>query len=106
MKFELTKLEQLTSELLSSLNDHKANGELLQSITKEIESIKQALMNELFSEKPGNVIEHYVQFHQKALLQLMQHVESFENLKSNSNTKELKKLLLESLNYLLQFIEK
>lgn len=71
VKYELHVLEQLLSAQDQSIRDEKQQDALKEAIRKEVERIKQTFVHEVFTFEDERHLERYIQYHQQALIRLM-----------------------------------
>jgi hypothetical protein len=89
VKYELEDLETLLS-LDSTSNDHIA-----QRLPTEIDRIKKSLINEVFSFEDERHLERYIQYHQQAVIRLLDHyhTQSDGHIHTSLISRELEELL-------------
>ncbi|MBX2968316.1 MAG: hypothetical protein KF803_03010 [Cyclobacteriaceae bacterium] len=71
VKYELYALDQLQSSGEQSIRNEQQQQVLKDTMSKEIERIKQTFIHEVFSFEDERHLERYIQYHQQALIRLM-----------------------------------
>lgn len=106
VKYELEELERLISADQSASIDQRKT-KTSECIEQEIERIKQTFVHEVFSFEDEHHLERYIQYHQQALIRLMDEaVASQKELKANPQQKNSSQTTYRSLQDLLTYIER
>jgi len=104
IKYELLAYERLI-ESVSSDQQQSGSAQFSHTLSEEANRIKQTFIHEVFSFQDERHLERYIQYHQQALISLMD-----ETLKITGNTpsirKELYQLCYDGLEDMLSFIER
>ncbi|MBX2956200.1 MAG: hypothetical protein KF846_08585 [Cyclobacteriaceae bacterium] len=108
VKYELHVLEQLLTAEDQSIHDEKQQHVLKDTVQKEVERIKQTFVHEVFSFEDERHLERYIQYHQQALIRLMDKSALFM---TSDNVKDRKRKLFHEVFYagleeLLLFVER
>jgi len=99
VKYELLELERLLQADLRKIKD------LPQQLHTEAERIRQKLIHEVFTFEDERHLERYIQYHQQALIRLLDKADAlFEE--SPTNVKDFYRGSRETLNGLLEFVER
>ena len=107
VKYELQQLERLISEGWEKSGNDSEKAVSLNSIKDEVERIKQTLTHEVFTISDERHLERYIQYHQLALIRLMDKALGFlkSETTSGSKFKNLFQGFYSSLEELLSFVE-
>lgn len=99
VKYELLELERLLQA------DPRKIKDLQQQLHTEAERIRQKLIHEVFTFEDERHLERYIQYHQQALIRLLDKADAlFEE--SPTNVKDFYRGSRETLNGLLEFVER
>lgn len=102
VKYELHEYERLMGFISTDSDRGDSVNALRQQIKTEVGRIKQTFINEVFTFSDERHLERYVQYHQQALIRLMDETIKFEN----TRTQKIKwQLCYKGLQDLLSFIE-
>jgi hypothetical protein len=108
IKYELLELEKLI--LIDSQNaDHDSPQftRLKENAFKEVERVKQTFIHEVFSFEDEHHLERYIQYHQQALIRLMDKVVSRNPLfQTSTNRQKDQSDFYKCLEELLDFVER
>lgn len=104
VRYELHEFDRLASP--HELRDeHKKKTDLIKLVTSEVERIKQTFIHEVFSFEDERHLERYIQYHQQALIRLID--KCTIQLQSNDrDTKDSYRALHTGLENLLVFVER
>jgi hypothetical protein len=108
VKYELQELEKLISSGDQTIRDEKQRSVLRDAVKQEVERIKQTFIHEVFSFEDERHLERYIQYHQQALIRLMDKAALFinsENL-TDQQRKQFYGLCYSGLEGLLLFVER
>lgn len=106
VKYELQELERLISSGESQTDkDITPDAALKAHIKSEVERIKQTLIYEVFNFEDERHLERYIQYHQQALIRLMDRSDALQQIKE-VDKKEFYHMFYNALDELLSFIEK
>ncbi len=105
IKYELQELERLISSGWKKTDQEDQQVNIVkESITKEVERIKQTFIHEVFNFVEERHLERYIQYHQQALVRLMDQVINAEN--TPSTEKDINRFYYKGLEDLLSFVER
>ena len=103
IKYELGEIERMLAE---SVERSIPDETVLQGVEREIERIKQVIVHEVFAFGDERHLERYIQYHQAALIRIMNKVDLATTQDEQSTDNEVNKLVYKSLEDLLSFIER
>ncbi|HRJ29731.1 MAG TPA: hypothetical protein PLV21_04075 [Cyclobacteriaceae bacterium] len=108
VRYELQELEKLISSGDQTIRDEKHRNSLKDAIKQEVERIKQTFIHEVFTFEDERHLERYIQYHQRALIQLMDKAALFINSDNpvDRNRKQFYELFYTGLEELLLFVER
>jgi len=108
VKYELQELEKLISSGDQIILDEKQHSALKETVGSEIERIKQTFVHEVFSFEDERHLERYIQYHQQALIRLMDKAALFIHTESPADQKRKKfyEVFYAGFEGLLVFIER
>ncbi len=104
VKYELQELDHLISSGWKKTDGDELYKSLRDTIDKEVGRIKQTFIHEVFSFADERHLERYIQYHQQALIRLMDKVAGEENAVSTSV--DINKYYYNGLEELLSFVER
>ncbi len=107
VKYELLEFERLISE--GGITEGYASGHtgLKETVNKEIERIKQTFVHEIFSFEDERHLERYIQYHQQALIRLMDKLATLNgDVETNRDRDTAYLIFYSSLEDLLYFVER
>jgi hypothetical protein len=109
IKYELQELERLIS--FGELKPNREEGQDLnvrEKVKNEVERIKQTLVYEVFSFEDERHLERYIQYHQQALIRLMDKAAVLLTIDNpgDLNQKNLFQIFYNALDELLSFVER
>jgi len=105
VKYEMEGLEKLISAHQPAfVAKDKVNP--IDEINQEVERIKQTFVHEVFSFEDEQHLERYIQYHQQALIRLMDEAAQQKELKANAKHKNAYQTTYSLLQDLLTFIER
>ena len=108
VRYELLELEKLISSGDQTIPDEKQHSALKETVGSEIERIKQTFVHEVFSFEDERHLERYIQYHQQALIRLMDKAALFIYTESPADQKRKKfyEVFYAGFEGLLVFIER
>lgn len=108
VRYELQELEKLISSGDQTIRDEKQGVTLKEAVRQEVERIKQTFVHEVFSFEDERHLERYIQYHQQALIRLMDKVALFINSEnpSDQQRKQFYEIFYPGLEELLLFVER
>lgn len=108
VRYELQELEKLISSGDQTIRDEKQHNALKDAVGNEIERIKQTFVHEVFSFEDERHLERYIQYHQQALIRLMDKAALFSHTESPADEKRKKfyEVFNAGLEELLLFVER
>lgn len=108
VRYELQELEKLISSGDQTIRDEKQSNALKDAVRQEVERIKQTFIHEVFTFEDERHLERYIQYHQQALIRLMDKAALFINSDNpeDKNRKQFYALFYPGLEELLLFIER
>lgn len=108
VRYELQELEKLISSGDQTIRDEKQRISLKEEVKKEIDRIKQTFIHEVFSFEDERHLERYIQYHQQALIRLMDKAALFINSEnpSDAQRKQFYEIFYSGLEELLLFVER
>lgn len=102
-KYELQELEKLLStETVSA----EATIDFTHQLRSEIEKIKKAFIQEVFTIEDERHLERYIQYHQQVIIQFLDHQAVLLDENPDDPAKEHYKMCQQYLDLLLRFIER
>lgn len=105
VKYELQEIERLIAEGETKGDIKKSTLTALnQQLLLEVERIKKTLIHEVFTFEDERHLERYIQFHQTALIGLLDKLDSYRH--NNNNRQELFNTITTHLDTILRFIER
>src|SRR5262245_28029951 len=105
IKYELQEIERIISESEQKPEIRKSViNTLNQQLSLEVERIKNKLIHEVFSFEDERHLERYIQFHQSALIGLLDKLNLYAQTKQHNQ--ELYKIITQHLDAILRFIER
>lgn len=105
-KYELRELENLILSGKEKPAGGKQRGVLRNVIIQEVERIKQTFIHEVFTFTDERHLERYIQYHQQALIRLMDQVANDHNVVHGSADKTTFKNFYTGIEELLSFVER
>ncbi|MDZ7646005.1 MAG: hypothetical protein U5K54_01845 [Cytophagales bacterium] len=108
VRYELQELEKLISSGDQTIHDEKQHIALRDAVKKEIERIKQTFVHEVFTFEDERHLERYIQYHQQALIRLMDKAALFISSENpvDQRRKKFYEVFYPGLEELLLFIER
>lgn len=106
VKYELQELERLISSGGRKNNLVEEQNTIQDTINREVERIKHTFILEVFNFTDERHLERYIQYHQQALVRLMDSVIRYENAASEFIEKNLYHGYYLGLEELLSFVER
>lgn len=108
VRYELQELEKLISSGDQTILDEKQHSDLKNTVGSEIERIKQTFVHEVFSFEDERHLERYIQYHQQALIRLMDKSALFIHTENPADQKRKKfyEVFYAGLEELLLFVER
>ncbi len=107
VKYELLELERIISLANKKNTRNKADKPTLQSsVEMEVNRVKQTFIHEVFTFEDERHLERYIQYHQQALIRLMDHTAFSLNTESKDGQRSPDSIFYSSLEDLLTFVER
>jgi hypothetical protein len=107
VKYELSELERLLSpDRQKSTKERLSESDLKEKIQSEVERIKQTLVYEVFSFEDERHLERYIQYHQQALIRLIDKASLLINGNWSSHQRNFYLEFYQAFDELLSFIER
>lgn len=105
VKYELQEIERIISEGEAKSDIKKTSVSSLDNLLKEeVERIKKTLVNEVFSFDDERHLERYIQFHQMALIGLLDKLNN--QIQLNRSKRDFFQTVYSNLDTVLRFIER
>lgn len=104
VQYELHEFERLSSPQ-EFRHEHKKKTDLTKLISSEVERIKQTFIHEVFSFEDERHLERYIQYHQQALIRLLDKA-ALHSESGSSQERDGFKMLHTGLENLLSFVER
>lgn len=106
VKYELQDLENLILSGKDKSAISKGPGVFKDIVSKEVDRIKQTFIHEVFTFTDERHLERYIQYHQQALIRLMDQLAQDQNVEHGSAKKSSKKSFYLAIEELLYFVER
>lgn len=110
MKYELKTLESLIRNVIESVArnglPHEKSDLVRQRMSAEMEQFKEVLANTVFSLDPEQAAIQYVQHHQQAVINFIDHFQKAHNLQADAGIAAMLDDLTEELEATLEFMER
>jgi hypothetical protein len=108
VRYELQELEKLISSADQTIRGEQQCVSVKEAVKQEVERIKQTFVHEVFSFEDERHLERYIQYHQQALIRLMDKAALFINSEnpSDQQRKQFYELFYPGLEELLLFVER
>lgn len=108
VKYELQEFEKLISSGDQTILDEKHSTTLKDAVGQEVERIKQTFIYEVFTFEDEHHLERYIQYHQQALIRLIDKVALFisSDNPADQRRRQFYELFYPGLEELLLFVER